>query len=268
MLAPFRAAAVVLVLAVIAGCGSGDDDPRSRVRAYLDSANAVQRGADEELERAGDAYMAFARGDLRPRAAVRRLERSESDIRAVRDELAALQPPREARPLHSKLQRVYDMNLELAHETALLAAYQRRSGAVLAPLDRYNRSLDASLRHAEGPAEQASALTRFAGRLRGVERKLDRLDLPFVLRVPHADQLARLEATRSLAERLRDALEAQAAERVARLLKRFRGAGDERRPRRRLARRALAEYERRYSQLNDAYAEAYRELAHLDQSTR
>ena len=259
---------MLLALAVLAGCGSGDDDPRSRVRAYLDSANAVQRGAGDELKRAGDAYTAFARGELGSRAAVRQMERSESDIRAVRDELAALQPPREARPLHSKLQRVYDMNLELAHETALLAAYQRRSNRMLAPLDRYNRALDASLRRAEGPDEQASALARFAHRLRGVERKLERLDLPFVLRVPHGDQLARVQATRSLAERLRGALEAQDAEGVARLLKRFRRAGDERRPRRKLARRALVEYERRYRQLNDAYAEAYRELARLDNTTR
>ena len=53
------------------------------------------------------------------------------------------------------------------------------------------------------------------------------------MRVPHADQIARLEATRSLAQRLRRALEAEDAERVARLLKRFRSGASERRPRRR-----------------------------------
>ena len=256
-----------LALAALAGCG-GDDDPRSRVRAYLDSANELQRGAADEFKRAGEDYVAFARGELRPGVAVERLERSETDIRATRDELAVLRPPREAVSLHSQLQRIYDMNLELAHQTALLAAYERGSDQALAPLDRYNRRLGAALRRADGPRAQARALERFAARLRRVLRRLGALEPPFVMRVPHADQLARLESTRSLAVRLRRALDAQDAERVARLLKRFRSGASERRPRRALARRALTQYERRYSQLNDAYADAYRELARLDKTLR
>ena len=257
-----------LATAALAGCGGGDDDPRSRVRAYLDSANELQRGAADELKRAGEDYVAFARGELRPRVAVERMERNESDIRATRDKLAGLRPPREAVALHSQLQRVYDMNLDLAHETSLLAAYERSSDQALAPLDRYNRQLGTALRRADGPGQQARALDRFAVRLRTLLRGLGELDPPLVMRVPHADQVARLETTRSLALRLRRALKAQDAERVARLLKRFRSGARERRPRRKLARRALAQYERRYSQLNDAYADLYRELARLDKSLR
>ena len=188
------------------------------MRTYLDSANKLQRGAAEQFKRAGDDYLAFARGELRPRTAVRRLERSESDIRATRDDLAVLRPPREAVALHSKLQRVYDMNLDLAHETTLLAAYERSSDAALAPLDGYNRGLGAALRRAKAPEQQARALARFAAQLRAVLRRLEGLEPPFVMRVPHSDQLARLESTRSLADRLRRALDAQDAERVARLL--------------------------------------------------
>jgi hypothetical protein len=160
------------------------------------------------------------------------------------------------------------MNLEFAHETALLAEYQRSSNAALAPLGRYNRRLDAALQGAEGPEEQAQALGRFAARLRTVLVRLDGLDLPFVLRVPHADQLARLKATRSVAQRLRRALDAQDAERVALLLRRFRSGSDDRRPRRKLARRALRQYERRYSQLNEVYADVYRELSRVEKSLR
>jgi hypothetical protein len=257
-----------LALAGLAGCGGDDDDARSRVRAYLDSANELQRGAADEFKRAGEDYIAFARGELRPRVAVERLERSESDIRATRDELAVLHPPREAVALHSQLQRVYDMNLELAHETALLAAFERSSDKALAPLERFNRQLGTGLRRADGPEQQARALERFAARLRTLLRELRALEPPLVMRVPHADQIARLESTRSLAVRLRRALQDQDAERVARLLKRFRSGASERRPRRKLARRALTQYERRYSQLNDAYADVYRELARLDKSLR
>ena len=86
------------------------------------SCSAARRS---EFKRAGEDYLAFARGELGPRVAVQRLERSESDIRATRDELAVLHPPREAVALHSKLQRVYDMNLELAHETRCSPTYER-----------------------------------------------------------------------------------------------------------------------------------------------
>ncbi len=259
--------AAALALVALAGCG-GDDDPRSQVRAYLDSANRLQRGAADEFKRAGQDYVAFSRGELGPRVAIQRLERSETDIRATRDRLAGLHPPRAAVALHSKLQHVYDMNLELAHETTLLATYQRGADRALAPLDRDNRSLDAALRRAEGPGEQARALARFAARLSAALRRLGPLEPPLVMRVAHADQIARLESTRSLAQRLRRALEAEDAERVARLLKRFRSGAGERRPRRGLSRQALNQYERRYSQLNDSYADAYRELGRLDKSLR
>jgi hypothetical protein len=258
----------VVLVAALAGCGGGDDDPRSRVSDYLDGANALQQRADGQFKRANAAYAAFARGELRPRVAVERLQRSEADIRTARDELAGLHPPREARAFQSKLLRVYDMNLELAHETALLADYRRGSDAVLAPLDRYNRRLGAALRRANGPDDQTGALRVFATRLGGVIRRLEALEVPPVLRIQHQDQIARLGATRSLADRLRAALEAQDAEEVARLLKRFRSSAGERRPRRRLSRRAIKQYNRRYSLLNDAYADVYRELSHLDKTLR
>jgi hypothetical protein len=53
------------------------------------------------------------------------------------------------------------------------------------------------------------------------------------------------------------------AERVARLLKRFRAGAAERRPRRLSAEQALAAYARRLEQLNDAYADIQREQVAL-----
>jgi hypothetical protein len=253
------------VLAALAGCGGGGD-ARSRVREYVTSANAIQRGSTDEFKRANEAYKAFARGELRPGVAVTQLSRSEHDIRAARDKLADLRPPREAEALHVKLEQVYDMNIGLAHQTVLLAAYQRSSDKVLAPLGAENRRLTSALGNAAGPQDQSAALRRFASRLGGILNALRALAPPRVLRVPHADQVRRLEATRTLADRLRRALDAQDAQEVALLLKRFRQTASQRRPRRALARRAIAAYERRYQRLNDAYANVFRETSRLDKT--
>jgi hypothetical protein len=259
---------VLLGLLLLAGCGGSGDDSRDQVRAYVERANQMEQGATAELQRANDAYVAFARGELRPGEALRKLQRGEDDLRAARDRLEGLRPPQDAKALHAKLQRVYDMNLGLAHETALLAAYQRDSQAALAPLDRANQALRADLDSADGPAAQAGALARFSARLRRSLSTLRSLQPPPVLRVQHADQIARVARTRSLADRLRAALDAQDAEQVATMLQRFRRASRSGASHRGLAKTALRRYERRYEQLNDAYADVYRELTRLDGATR
>ncbi len=259
---------VLLGLLLLAGCGGSGDDSRDQVRAYVERANQMEQGATAELQRANDAYVAFARGELGAGEAVRKLQRGEDDIRTARARLAGLRPPQDAMALHEKIGRVYDMNLGLAHETAVLAAYQRDSQAALAPLDRANRALRADLDSAGGAAAQAGALARFSARLRRSLSTLRSLQPPPVLRVQHADQIARVARTRSLAGRLRAALDAQDAEQVATMLKRFRRASRGGAAHRGLAKQALRRYERRYEQLNDAYADVYRELTRLDRATR
>ena len=71
-----------------------------------------------------------------------------------------------------------------------------------------------------------------------------------------------------LARELRRALLVEDAERVARLLGRFRDAVSDRGAQRLLSDRALARYARRLEELGDAYADVQREHAALDRSLR
>jgi hypothetical protein len=263
---PGAIVALSLTALGLASCGGGPD-ARERVEDYLRDANRVQAGWADSFKKANDAYVAFSRSELDGNRAVVALDAAERDIRAAHDALGRLRPPADARPLHDKLLRLFEMNIDFADQTALLAAYVPASERALAPLDRTNRRLQRDLGEAEDAEAQARALERFSARLRRILARLGRLDVPQVLRVSHQDQVRALTRTRSYSSRLRQALIDQDAERVAQLLELFREApSGSQASRRKLARRAIARYNRRYRSLNDAYIEVRREEARLDKA--
>jgi hypothetical protein len=258
--------AATLVPLTLAACGGGGPDRRERVEDYMRSANGIQAHWKGSFERANEAYQAFARSELKDDEAVAALQRAERGIRTARDELAGLRPPADARRLHDKLVALFDMNLGFADQTTRLAAYVPAATRTLAPLDRANRRLQRELRDAKTPGGQARALERFSERLTRILRGLRGLEVPTVLRVSHGDQIRALERTRSYTGRLRKALLARDAKAVARLLQRFRRRPAASGSRKRLARKAIAAYNRRYQRLNDRYSDVRREEARLDQA--
>ena len=137
-----RAAAVALagVALVASGCG-GTPSARERVSAYLDDAAGVQLRWSRSFDSANRAYADFAAGRLKGDAAAKRMAKTRDDVQALRGALAALTPPGEARALHAKMLRVFDLDLVLATETAQLAAYVPAESAVLARLPAANRRL-------------------------------------------------------------------------------------------------------------------------------
>ena len=263
------AAAAVLLTLSIAGCGGSErDETRERVDAYVKSEQEVMQRAQPEFQRANESYLAYARGELEPDAAAKDAAEAERSIRRARDGLTVLDPPADAKPLHDGLVRYLQMNVEIARETTLLARYVPAVERALRPLGRANRQLQSGLAGARRSTAQARALRRFAAAVAGTLAALRKLEAPVVLQPAHGDQIRRLDVTRRLAGRLRRALHAQDAERVARLLKRFRRTTTGRGPSRLLADQALAQYTRRLQQLNDAYADVQREQLKLDRRLR
>jgi exonuclease VII small subunit len=261
----------ILTLLAVAGiglpaCGGDGDDPRSRVDEYVRSANAVQQKFAPDFKRANEAYAAYARGELKPKRAETDLTRAEAALREARTDVAALDPPQQAQKLHEGLLRYLDMNLQFARETSRLAVYSPGADRALRPLDRANRGLGTRLADAPDPEAQAAALRSFTRALERILRDLRALEVPAVLKPTHRDQVRRLDATRSLAERLRRALIDQDAEEVARLLKRFRANAAERGGRRKLAAKGVRRYNRRYEALTEAYQDVQREQARLDKA--
>jgi hypothetical protein len=247
---------VIAVAALMAaGCG-GSPSPRELVGAYLADAGSVQTRWARAFETANRAYADFAAGRLKGDAAARQMAKVRDDVKALRDALAALTPPGEARALHAKMLRVFDLDLALASETAQLAAYLPAETATLARLPTANRRLSRRLAKASrDPAAQARALGAFKLTLDHTVRDLRTLEPPPVLRVGHGDRIRALARTAELSGRLRTALRAGDAVRAARLLDRLERTPPERHT---FAREAVDAYNRRSEEVRRAVQDVRR----------
>lgn len=257
-------ALLALLSLAVAGCGGDErDSVRERTERYIESEQAVMRRAQPDFERANQAYLAYAKGELESETAADQVQQAERAIQNARDGVLVLEPPAEARRLHEQLVRYLDMNVELAGETTELVRYVPAAAGVLAPLGRANRRLEAHLADADDSADQARILERFEGRVGTITGELQDLEAPAVLSPVHEEQVRRLEATRRLAGQLRRALRAQDAERVSVLLKRFRSTAPEPDVRRRLTNQAVARYTRRLKRIVAAYGDVQQEQTRL-----
>jgi hypothetical protein len=252
----------VLALAV-AGCGG--PDRREEVDSYLRDANAIQKRATPELNRANKVYVAFARQELSGADAALKLAAAERAIRATRAKLATLDPPSDARTLHRRLLHLYDLDASMAAETRALGNYLPAAQRTLEPLAGVNRRLRGGLRGTKDPAQQGAALRQFATGLASIVAGLRELAPPPLLLPTHREQVARLDRTGKLALRLQDAIRARDPKAVARTLVRFRklsedagarGSGFET--------DALRAYTRRYDDLARAGAAVERERGRLE----
>jgi hypothetical protein len=266
------APAFALVAAsLLAACGG--DDPRERVERYILEANAVQKRAEPAFKRANEAYVSFSRRGApeevaRPVGAAtgrpEEIAAAERAIRSTRSRIARLRAPSEAAALHRKLLRVFDVNADMAHETTVLARYLPAAEKAVAPLDDISKRLRRRLAGAPNPDNQARALRAYFLSLDGLIARLRRLEVPPVLAPTHRAQLDRLTSARTLAKRLRAAIEAQDAKRVARLLVQFRKLNARRDRERRLTARAIRSYTRRYRAITTVVQDAQRERFRLE----
>lgn len=253
------AAALAVAAAVpLSGCGG---DERDDVNDFIREANRVQQSAGPALRRADDAYRAFSAGQLDDARALLESRRAEGLLREARGDLAALDPPEQARELHERLLRLYDLNIDLAAETTLLAAYVPAAAEVVAPLRVITERLQRRLRSADQPAAQAEALRRYRRSVNRQLTRLRRLDPPPLLAGTDQGQKERLLAAGQLAERLQRAVVRRDSQGVARLLLRFRrlGAGASRG----LEPEALNAYTRRYRGITRAAIALERERKRL-----
>lgn len=261
---PLYLVALLSIATALTACG---DDDRQSVDSYVKEVNSIQRRSAPAFKRAQEAYVAFSRNSTPPAGVQQRLDEAERSLRATRGELDRLEPPEEAAELQRRLLHVYDMTAGLAHETAQLGRYLPAADDALEPLPATGRRLQSGLRESAGPEGQQRTLSRYADSTESVLAHLRPLDPPPLLEGQHDALVGQLESARSLALRLKDAIDAGDAKRAARLLLHFRhlnegaGGGQERR-----ATRALAAYRDRYRAIGTAQTAVHRELGRLERS--
>jgi len=258
---------VALCLALLTGCGESDRDrARDRVDAYISGEQDLMRGAEPEFRRANETFLAYARGEISHQEAAAGAEEAVRSIADARDGVSALDPPAEAQDLHDELVGYLDLNVDVARETELLAAYVPAAERVARQVNRANRELQDRLEGEDDSEAQASALDGFQASVGSALGELGALEPPAVLEPAHARQAEQLAESRRLARDLRDALVDQDAERVARLLKRFRAQAAAEQPPRLAAKQAFAQYTRRLQDLTTAYTAVREAQVQLAQS--
>jgi hypothetical protein len=184
---------VVVVVAVLAGCGS-THARRNAVNTYFTKVDKAQQDLLASTGEIDQAFQAFSLSSNKP-AETRELRRAQSEIGRALTRVRAISPPPDARRVHSDLVRLLGLELAVSHELVWTVGFQPRFSAALAPLPAASRRLASQIAAAgkgspklshETTAQSlnafGSAFTRFGASLGGVQADLDKLSAPPTLR--------------------------------------------------------------------------------------
>jgi hypothetical protein len=217
-----RPALAVLVLCLLlAGCG--DDGNRDAVASYIGRANTTQQRLSQPLLDVTKANRAFAsrKSKQSPAAIHRRLVRSERKIRALREELAAVTAPPEARRLRTLLLALIDREADLTREVAQLVAFIPAFGRTLQPLAPAGSALKVALAGKGSAAAKADALDAYGAVGASVIVRLQRLRPPPSSQPVFRSQIRTLRRVGAAVGGLADALRAARGADVRRFLTEF-----------------------------------------------
>ena len=207
------AALVVGYLVVDRGNGK-----REAVAAYIEQANAAQRGL---LTRLGAVNTAYAKLRLDPKAAAAQapvLAGAERTIAEALSDVVVLEPPPEARVLHQRLVRLLTLEdafardvTDLARRLSLVTSAQRELSVATSDLSR-------ELRDSSSAAVQAQAFDRYSARLAAAGGRLSDRSAPVLLAAAKREDVERLSRLATVADGLGAAIRSGRAARVTTLL--------------------------------------------------
>lgn len=200
-----RGAIAAIAALVAAGCGGSHLSTQQKaVTAYLDDVNRIDRAMVPAVQRVNTAYNGFRAGKKLPSAS--QLRTAERTILILRDQVASLDPPAAALPIHRDLLRLFTDDALVAHELTAMAIFLppfQKSGA---PFVAARRELSAGLRAAKKPAAEAAVLDRYVARCRAGLAALRALTPPAVLAPLYDSRVAHLQKSASLSTQLAAAL--------------------------------------------------------------
>lgn len=218
--------AVALIVAVLLGFNGESKQTttttrRTAVAQYIARVGRIQVAMNRRVRAVDTSYKRFAKQPGTLASRVGEYERAEQTLGDLRDRLARVTPPPDARKLHGLLVRLADQNVRVAGLVTGLAAYLPALSTAQAPL----RDAVTALRDAVGGAKtasvQAAAFADYAATARTIAGRVARLaaPAPFVrARDAEARQLRRLAA---LAADIGAALEAKQLARAQTLVGRL-----------------------------------------------
>ena len=202
-----------------------DDDAgaerRDAVADYIVKVNTTQQTLIVQLERVSLAYRDLRLREKADPKQLARVNEAERTLRDLRDRLAALPVPTEARKLRRAVLGLLDLQVELSGEVAGMARYIPVQAAESRKLAAATETLRDALGEAKTGAAQQEAFASYRAALLASVGRLEAAPAPAVLEPSRTGEIERLSRLASLAQDLGAALEDQDAENVDRLFPRF-----------------------------------------------
>lgn len=204
------AVAIALVVAVIVGLrphhAAGPSLRRTLVAAYIVRVGRIQLGMAAQVRAVDKQYKLFAHNPAAIGKQVAQYRQAERTLAVLRDRLAQVQPPREARRLHTLLLRLADENVRVASAVTGLAAYLPRLTSEQAALRPAVVSLRAQVGKAPTAKTQARAFAAYAVTTAAVGDRIARLAAPSFFVPARNAEVSQLRRLSSLATAISNAL--------------------------------------------------------------
>jgi hypothetical protein len=196
--------AIALIVAVVVGLRphhtSAAASRRAIVAAYIVRVGRIQLGMRPQVRAVDTAYKSFAKAPKNSGAVSARVQQyrhAEKTLARLRNRLAAVKPPREARKLQTLLVSLANQNVGVAHAVTGLAAYLPRLSQEQAPMRQALLTLRARIARAKTAKEQGQVFLAYSVTTAGLAGRIAALPAPsfFVpARDAEASQLRRQSA--------------------------------------------------------------------------
>lgn len=175
--------------------------PADRVNDYITDVNEIQRELSIEISHVNQAYRQFAESEPAAELAPK-LREAERTIATLRQRLAQLDPPRQARELHEALLRLLAQQATIASEVTATVGYIDALSALVSPLDIAAATLSRGLRAAKTADEQAEIFTVYARQVEGYRAKAAAVQPPAAFEPTHRAFVQQLGETSALTRKL------------------------------------------------------------------
>jgi hypothetical protein len=197
--------AVALVVATVVGFNSKPkENPnagrRTAVAQYIVRVGRIQIAMAQKIRAVDRSYRKFAKEPQTLASRVAEYDRAEATLTQLRDRLAGVLPPPDAKRLHRLLLRLADANIEMAGAVTGLASYLPTLARTQAPLTGAVRTLQAKVRAAKTASAQAVAFGEYSEAAAEIAAKVAKLEAPALFtdaRDAEAKQLRRLSTLAS-----------------------------------------------------------------------
>jgi hypothetical protein len=204
------AGVIALVVAVVVGLrphhAAASSTRRTIVAAYIIRVGRIQIGLAAQVRAIDKEYKQFAHNPANLGKRIAQYRRAEQTLTLLRGRLATVDPPREARKLHSLLLRLAGQDVLVAAAVTGLAAYLPRLAREQAPLGPALLGLRAAIAKAHSAKTQAAAFAAYSATTAAVAARITVISAPSFFDAARNAEVTQLHQLSSLSAKIADAL--------------------------------------------------------------